>query len=71
MEMRLLIGLIATVIVSALAACTAPTGDPTDPNVLGATGRTIVIGSGSSMAGSNRVHPDWNDASTDAFLGNR
>ena len=69
--MRLVIALIATLTVLAVAACTTPTGDPTDPNVLGATGRTIVIGSGSSMAGSDRVHPDWNDASTNAFTGGR
>jgi hypothetical protein len=61
--------MIATFAMAALAACTAPTGDPTDPTVLGATGRTIVIGSGSSMAGSDRVHPNWNDASTSAYLG--
>jgi hypothetical protein len=43
----------------------------TDPNVPGATGRTIVIGSHSSMAGSNRLHPDWADAATDAGAGRR
>jgi hypothetical protein len=34
-----------------------------DPNVLGATGQAVVIGSNSSMAGSGRVHPDWASAS--------
>jgi hypothetical protein len=67
--MRLVIALIATLTIPALAACTAPTGDPTDPNVLGATGRTIVVGSSSSMAGSDRVHPNWSDASTNAYTG--
>jgi hypothetical protein len=33
-----------------------------DPNVPGATGQTVVVGSHSSMAGSDRVHPNWNDA---------
>jgi len=69
--MRLMVALIATLTVPALTACTRPAGDPTDPNVLGATGQTIVIGSGSSMAGSDRVHPNWNDASTNPFLGGR
>jgi hypothetical protein len=48
------------------ASCTAPgtTGSAAarDPNVLGATGETIVVGSHSSMAGSDRVHPDWSSA---------
>jgi hypothetical protein len=34
-----------------------------DPNVAGATGQAVVIGSHSSMAGSGRVHPDWASAS--------
>lgn len=38
----------------------------TNPNVPGATGRTVVPGSNSSMAGSGRVHPDPNKASTSA-----
>ncbi|HEY4173045.1 MAG TPA: hypothetical protein VGM42_08445 [Rhodopila sp.] len=67
--MRLVIALIAAVTMPVLAACTAPTGDPTNPNVLGATGQTIVIGSSSSMAGSDRVHPNWADASTNAYTG--
>jgi hypothetical protein len=29
-----------------------------DPNVPGATGESVVIGSSSSMAGADRVHPD-------------
>jgi hypothetical protein len=33
-----------------------------DPNVLGATGQSVVIGSGSSMTGSERAHPDWGSA---------
>jgi hypothetical protein len=61
------------VVAAALAAvsCTpaAPTADAMNPNVPGATGRTVVIGSHSSMAGSNRVHPDWGDASTNVFPG--
>jgi hypothetical protein len=36
----------------------------TDPNVPGATGQTVVKGSTSSMAGSNRVNPDPNAAAT-------
>jgi hypothetical protein len=46
------------------SSCTAPAGNPADPNVPGATGRTIVIGNHSSMAGSGRVHPDWGAAAT-------
>jgi hypothetical protein len=51
-----------------LASCTAASlqegsAAARDPNVLGATGRVVVIGSGSSMAGSGRVHPDWSSAS--------
>jgi hypothetical protein len=38
-----------------------------DPNVLGATGQAVVIGSGSSMAGSDRVHPDWGSAAVSSF----
>ena len=34
-----------------------------NPNVPGATGQAVVIGSSSSMAGSGRVHPDWASAS--------
>jgi hypothetical protein len=33
-----------------------------DPNVPGATGQAVVIGSNSSMAGAERVHPDWSSA---------
>jgi hypothetical protein len=40
------------------------TSAATDPAVPGATGQTVVKGSTSSMAGSNRVNPDPNAAST-------
>jgi hypothetical protein len=56
------------------AACTATTlqegsAAARDPNVPGATGRAVVIGSSSSMAGSQRVHPDWDNAGIDAQRG--
>ena len=55
------------------ASCTAPGAEGSaaakDPNVPGATGNTVVIGSHSSMAGSNRVHPDWGNAGTDVERG--
>jgi hypothetical protein len=38
----------------------------TDPHVPGATGQTVVPGSSSSMAGSHRVDPNPNSASTTA-----
>lgn len=38
----------------------------TDPHTPGATGQTVVPGSGSSMAGSHRVEPNPNSASTTA-----
>jgi hypothetical protein len=41
----------------------------TDPHVPGATGQTVVPGSGSSMAGSHRVAPDPNSASTTGNAG--
>jgi hypothetical protein len=37
-----------------------------DPHVPGATGQTVVPGSGSSMAGSHRVDPNPNAAATTA-----
>ena len=40
-----------------------------NPNVPGATGQAVVIGSSSSMAGSERVHPDWGNAGIDAQRG--
>jgi hypothetical protein len=40
-----------------------------DPNVPGATGQAVVIGSSSSMAGSERVHPDWGKAGVGAQRG--
>jgi hypothetical protein len=40
-----------------------------DPNVPGATGQAVVIGSSSSMAGSDRVHPDWGSAALNSFTG--
>jgi hypothetical protein len=42
-----------------------------DPNVPGATGKVVVIGSNSSMAGSDRVHPDWGSAAVSGFGGGR
>jgi hypothetical protein len=55
------------------ASCTAPgmegSAAARDPTVLGATGQTVVIGSSSSMAGSNRVHPDWGNVGVDAQRG--
>jgi hypothetical protein len=38
-----------------------------NPNVPGATGQAVVIGSSSSMAGSGRVHPDWSSASLNSY----
>jgi hypothetical protein len=38
----------------------------TNPHVLGATGETVVQGSSSSMAGSHRVDPNPDAASTTA-----
>ncbi|HEX3573059.1 MAG TPA: hypothetical protein VHU42_00545 [Rhodopila sp.] len=38
-----------------------------DPTVPGATGQAVVIGSHSSMAGSDRVHPDWGSAALNSF----
>ena len=38
-----------------------------DPNVPGATGQSVVIGSSSSMAGAERVHPDWGSAAMSSF----
>jgi hypothetical protein len=35
-----------------------------NPNVPGATGQTVVKGSGSSMAGSDRINPNPNSAAT-------
>lgn len=52
-----------------VASCTVSqlgSAAPSDPNVPGATGRTVVVGSHSSMAGSNRIHPDWAAAGVDA-----
>jgi hypothetical protein len=42
-----------------------------DPNVPGATGQAVVIGSTSSMAGAERVHPDWGSAALNSFAGPR
>jgi hypothetical protein len=42
-----------------------------DPNVPGATGQSVVIGSSSSMAGAERVHPDWGSAALNSFSGPR
>ncbi len=67
------------VLVSALmmASCTASNpgsgslSSAANPNTPGATGQTVVPGSHSSMTGSNRLHPDWADAATDAGAGRR
>jgi len=71
MFFRLGFSLMAVTLIA--ASCTAPSTEGSaaakDPNVLGATGNTVVIGSQSSMAGSNRVHPDWGNAGTDAERG--
>ena len=58
------------------ASCTAAnlqTGSAAarDPNVPGATGQSVVIGSSSSMAGADRVHPDWGSAALNSFAGPR
>ena len=41
----------------------------TNPHVPGATGETVVKGSGSNMAGSHRVDPNPKRAATDAGAG--
>jgi hypothetical protein len=46
-----------------------PSAAATNPNVPGATGQTVVKGSGSSMADSNRIAPNPNAASTTAAGG--
>ncbi|HET6306290.1 MAG TPA: hypothetical protein VFG12_03845 [Rhodopila sp.] len=54
-----------------LASCAADLHEGSamarDPNVPGATGQAVVIGSSSSMAGSGRVHPDWSSASLNSY----
>jgi hypothetical protein len=55
-----------------VASCTAAslqTGSAAarDPNVPGATGQSVVIGSSSSMAGADRVNPDWGSAAVSGF----
>jgi hypothetical protein len=46
-----------------------PSAAATNPNVPGATGQTVVKGSSSSMADSNRIAPNPNAASTTAAGG--
>jgi hypothetical protein len=46
-----------------------PSAAATNPNVPGATGQTVVKGSGSSMADSSRIAPNPNAASTTATGG--
>jgi hypothetical protein len=46
-----------------------PSTAATNPNVPGATGQTVVKGSGSSMADSNRIAPNPNSAATTATGG--
>jgi hypothetical protein len=60
------------VITLSAASCTAVSlqngsAAARDPNVPGATGQVVVIGSGSSMAGAERVHPDWGSAALSSF----
>lgn len=43
-----------------------PSAAATNPNVPGATGQTVVKGSGSSMADSNRIAPNPNSNATSA-----
>jgi hypothetical protein len=43
-----------------------PSAAATNPNMPGATGQTVVKGSGSSMADSNRIAPNPNSAATSA-----
>ena len=57
-----------------VASCTAASlqegsAAARDPNVPGATGQAVVIGSSSSMAGAERVHPDWGSAALNTFGG--
>jgi len=64
--------LLMAVLLLSAASCTAASlqegsAAARDPNVLGATGRVVVIGSSSSIAGSNRVHLDWGSADLNAF----
>ena len=63
--------LIVTLALSA-ASCTAASlqkgsAAARDPNVPGATGQSVVIGSSSSMAGADRVNPDWGSAAVSGF----
>lgn len=46
-----------------------PSAAATNPNVPGATGQTVVKGSDSSMADSNRIAPNPNSAATTATGG--
>jgi hypothetical protein len=66
--------LLMAVLLLSAASCTAAglqegSAAAKNPNVPGATGRVVVIGSSSSMAGADRVHPDWGSAEWSAFLG--
>ena len=61
-----------TVVTLSAAACSAASlqkgsAAARDPNVPGATGQVVVIGSSSSMAGAERVHPDWGSAALSSF----
>jgi hypothetical protein len=49
---------------SLTAPKTPPSAAAMNPNVPGATGQTVVKGSGSSMAGSDRINPNPNSAAT-------
>lgn len=65
--------LLMAVVLSA-ASCTAASlqqgsAAAGDPNVPGATGQAVVIGSNSSMVGSDRIHPDWGSAALNSFTG--
>jgi hypothetical protein len=58
----------ATLLVASCSAASLQEGSAAarNPDVPGATGQAVVIGSSSSMAGSGRVHPDWSSASLNA-----
>jgi hypothetical protein len=58
----------ATLLVASCSAASLQEGSAAarNPDVPGATGQAVVIGSSSSMEGSGRVHPDWSSASLNA-----
>jgi hypothetical protein len=67
-QTRALLGVVALLLTSCTAASLQEgSAAARDPNVPGATGQAVVIGSHSSMAGSGRVHPDWASAAVSGF----